>query len=254
MEEGVDAYLAEGWRPAETIAHHYAVAALPDDRTMVIMQYCRVRARTYISTVKGLKLNVPNDLFNDYRRTYVTDVGPRVIRGDAALTVDLGCRWVNVSETIGAVGIYGAETFTLHQAGRRRAAGYGESLFYDELCFPCRIDARDVDPASLVLDCASAVLSAAGSSETGDLAAGGVARLHCAADAVRAVRVAGADGDRYILAAGFSNRELTADIQVDIAASACRDLVSGYRHDLSSGRLRLSLTPGAACLLRLEGV
>lgn len=47
-----------------------AVAALPDDCTVVALQYAKTVTRSYISSVRGLLLHVPNDVFNGSRRTY----------------------------------------------------------------------------------------------------------------------------------------------------------------------------------------
>ncbi len=45
-------------------------AALPDDCTVIALQYARTVTRSYISSVRGLLLHVPNDVFNGSRRTY----------------------------------------------------------------------------------------------------------------------------------------------------------------------------------------
>ena len=93
--------------------------------------------RTYLSEVKGLKLNVPNDLFNDYVRTVATAGGPIRLDGRAQGLRELVGNWLCVDGRIGVVGLYGGESITIYQAGRRRASGYGDSLYYDEVCFPC---------------------------------------------------------------------------------------------------------------------
>ncbi|MDH7569278.1 MAG: hypothetical protein QHJ73_06800, partial [Armatimonadota bacterium] len=139
MVDSPRAVLPEGWVATEKARHHLAAAALPDDRTMLVLEYCQIEPRTYLAEVKGLKLNVPNDLFNGYLRTYRSAVGDLCIRGDAPeRVIDLG-RWVCVEDAVGVVGLYGADALSLYQAGHRRASGYGESLYYDEVCFPCRV-------------------------------------------------------------------------------------------------------------------
>jgi hypothetical protein len=75
MADSTKAYFAEGWTSQEPVAHKLAVVALPDERTMVILEHCRVHTRTYLREIKGLKLNVPNDLFNGFRRVYTTQAG-----------------------------------------------------------------------------------------------------------------------------------------------------------------------------------
>ncbi len=213
MADSTQASLNEGWTATEQAPHQYAVAALPDERTVIVLEYCRLGLRTYLSEVKGLKLNVPNDLFNGYRRTYVTEAGEVIADGTGEQVLELGSRWVNVEDRIGVVGIYGAEGFTFCQAGKRRA-GYGESLYYDELCFPCRVGTHDVDGGTVVLDCGSAVLSGADREQTRELAEGGVARLECDGGLARAVEVAGADGEQYVLWADFGGDQPSASLRL----------------------------------------
>jgi len=55
--------------------------ALPDDQGMVILQRARVFARTGLSEVKGLFLQIPNDLFNGNRRTYASEAGVFELEG-----------------------------------------------------------------------------------------------------------------------------------------------------------------------------
>jgi len=250
MADSDNAHLPEGWDATDRVPHHYAVAALPDDRTLIVLEYCQITPRTYLSEIKGLKLNVPNDLFNGYRRSYMTEAGEMIADGTCRQVMDLGSRWVNVDGKIGAVGIYGADSFTLHQTGCRRASQYGDSLYYDELCFPCCVGTCVVDPGTVVLDCGSAILSGADQQETRDLAASGSTRLECDHELVRAVRVDSGDGECYVLAANFCADPLIAGVALEAQESCWQDLVTGDELTVDGRWLKVELEPGAACLVR----
>ena len=241
-------HLAEGWTGSDHALHQYAVAALPDDRTMVVLEYCRLHVRSYLGAVKGLKLNVPNDIFNGCSRTYHTASGDLIVGGTGDQLQELESRWLNVEDAIGAVGIYGADSFVLYQAGARRAAGYGSSLYYDEFCFPCRLGPLAVDAGTVVLDCGSCVLSGADAEETRQLAAVGVTRLACDDEGVRAVQVQATDGRSYALAVNFSNEAIVTRIEAPGFVSA-KDVVTGASASATGKALTVELKPGQASLL-----
>ena len=251
MADSAKATLPEGWTAGERAEHQYAVAALPDGRTMIVLEYCRLGVRSYLSEVKGLKLNVPNDLFNGYRRTYFTAAGKIVATGSAGGALDLASRWANVEDTVGVVGVYGAESLTLHQAGARRASSYGDSLYYDELCFPCRVGTLDVNAGAVVLDCGSIVLSGADRGETKRLAEEGVARLECDREPARAVRVHGADGEAYALAVNFGD-EMVVSVRLDVEATRAANVATGDPLAVRDGCIAVELDAGEAALVRLS--
>lgn len=243
--------IPEGWSCADQLPHQYAVAALPDDCTMVVLQYASIPIRGYFSEIKGLKLNVPNDLFNGYQRHYHFEGGELCLRGDAAEAVtDLHSMWVNVDDTIGAVAIYGAEGFSIYQAGRRRASGYADSLYFDELCAPCHVGTCALNPG-VVLDCGNAVLAGADRGQTAALAAGKVSALACAPQSCRAVRVAGADGRDYALVANFCDQVSTVVVNLSRRWHAAEDVVTGAAHQLADGVVAMQVEGGDAVLLRL---
>ncbi len=248
MADSEHVRLAEGWTGSDPVRHRYAVAALPDDRTMIVLEYCRLQVRSYLAAVKGIKLNVPNDLFNGYSRKYATASGEVIAGGTGAQLVPLRSRWVNVEAKIGVVGIYGANSFVLYQAGERRAAGYGSSLYYDELCFPARLGPLAVDAGTAVLDCGSCVLSGADADETRQFSETGVNRLACADQLVRAVQVLAADGRFYVVAVNFSDEATVTQIELPRFASAT-DLVTGAPVAPAGQSISAKLGPAEATLI-----
>lgn len=247
MADSGKACFAEGWTGSDPVRHAYAVAALPDDRTLLVMERCQVQHRTFLTAVKGLKLNVPNDLFNEGRRRYFAAAGETVVEGTAQGLTELVGRWVNVEDRLGVVGLYGADNWLLYQAGHRRASGYDASLYYDELCCPGRVGLWSEDPGTVVLDCASAVLSGADRVETAALLASGC-RVLATDGTVRAVAVRGADGRGYVLAANLGP-EATA-CALDLGPEPLTMLASLEASSLvpAGDGWRLELPPGGALL------
>ncbi len=258
MDDSAAAVLPEGWEAPEALKHRYAVAALPDERTMIVIEHCAAPFRCYLSEVKGLKLNVPNDIFNDMRRTYAHEGGTITVRGDhTARTIPLDSRWISIADTIGAIAIYGSDEMTLYQAGARRASEYADSLYYDELCFPCVVPALgDADlpylefaPDEVILDCAGAVLSGASAAETAAVA-GKVEQIDAGSGALRAVMVPGADGAHYVLVANLGEETAAAVLSTNAEAADCvtgEDLAPG-----ADGTIKLDLDSGTCRLLRIQ--
>ncbi|MEN6301781.1 MAG: hypothetical protein ABFD96_03610 [Armatimonadia bacterium] len=227
MADSTKAYFGEGWTSPERAPHQLAVAALPDDRTMIVLEYATVGIRTYLTEVKGLKLNVPNDLFNGFKRNYYSESGHTRLEGKAEGVTALESRYVNIEDTIGVISVYGGDTISVCQAGKRRASGYEDSLYYDEVCSPCEVGLWDVPPGTVVLDCANVVLSGTDSQET-CAAADGVKRLETAG-LLRAVQVPGADGAEYVLVANFGEEPVECPAEgAIIAGESAGSLVGAH--------------------------
>ncbi len=76
-----EGFIAEGQAPDALAVRKLAFAALPDDRTVVCVQVAEAEHRTYLRSVKGLLLHIPNDLWNGSERRYLTASGERTMRG-----------------------------------------------------------------------------------------------------------------------------------------------------------------------------
>ena len=139
----------------------------------------------------------------------------------------------------------------LFQAGKRRASGYEESLYYDELCFPCRVAMWDAPPGAVVLDCGSVVLSGTDHRETGQVAQG-VECLAVDEPGLRAVVVPGADGKRYLLIANFGDGTIDVQIPMPAGVHVVVDPVTREDGWMEGERLYLNVKSGAAHLFVLE--
>lgn len=257
LTEGVDIMLREGWRGTDSATHQLAIAALPDEATLIGLQFCKVGPhRRYLAEVAGLCLNVPNDLFNDFARTLHTPTGElRLERSadgrrreqDEAVTID--GRWLNVAGRIGVVGLYGGGAGLCVQRPAERIGGPQRSLFVERVCWPYAEETRAVDPGEVVLDAgwmALASVDPAGTRAAAEAPTTGA--LSLASDHLRGVSVAGRDGHVYALLWNVGDEPATSRAGEAIGRDA-EDLVAGDAVALNDA---LTLAPGEARLLRMK--
>jgi hypothetical protein len=245
--EGMNIELPEGWRSGELATSQQAFIALPDGHTVVGFQYCRLHeVRAYASEIKGMKLNLPNDLYNGFQRRLLTAQGERVLRSPAEgdETIHLASRWANLDGRIGAVGLFGAQTLSVHRSSQRRG-GKLHSLFVDELCFKCEVGRQALNPGQVVMDVGWLVMSDVSARQTMDLCdPGRAAVLPLDAPDLRAVQVTALDDRRYVVAANFG----ASDHRLPLRGA--RELVTGQHLDARAGQF--TIHPGEARVFLLD--
>ncbi len=203
--EGVDVRIDEGARCTNQAVTHVAFAALPDGRTCVGMQLV-VAARDrigYLIELKGLHLNVANDLFNGFRRTLYSEDATLTLTSppDAALTRPVVGAWLNVDDVLGVVLLSSDGPLWLDRAPERRGGRY-RSLFVEEVCSVVERGPRPTEPGEILIDAGFVVLSGA-SAEATAACEGGVLQIDD--PWVRGVWVVGADGRRHSVLANFGD-------------------------------------------------
>jgi len=253
MAECPSQSLPEGWSSEEDwIAHGLAFAALPDGHTVVRLELAHLAARRAIlDRILGVKLEVPNDLFNGGDRTYTTGSGSVVLQAleGSPETVSLDSRWVSVEDRIGLLGVYGADTWSLFRRGAR-TGGYAGSILTDSLCFPARTDLHAVYGPRTLLDNGCLVLSGVSAEETAAVYGRRQARRLAAGPHCRVMAAPGRDGESYLLAANFGQSPQT--VALAAGPSVWRDLVTRTRH-VADPQLRLCIPSTRACLLQRTG-
>jgi hypothetical protein len=244
--EGVDTRIDEGGHCTDQAVTHLAFAALPDDRTCVGLQLV-IAARDrvgYLVEVKGLHLNIANDLFNDFRRTIRGPQGRHdfVAPPPRDEVIQIDGRWLNVDELLGLVLLYGAEHLLIHRAHERRGGRY-HSLYVEEIFVPPPGTGgrprrsthwqpgrpRPTQPGEILIDVGFAVLSGATAAETAVVTGGALDLGH---DLVRGIWVTGADGHRYAVVANFGDKPVVVEVfeeRLEVRAGACR--VEGLPHE-----------------------
>ena len=106
--------LAEQIKGEDTLRNQIACTALPDGVTMLTLQLCTAMKTCHVSRVIGLNLNIPNDIFNDFRRTYV--------QRENRITVD---------NKLTVASIYGGELTVLRPPYRQIGLTTSEWIYYD---------------------------------------------------------------------------------------------------------------------------
>lgn len=244
VEEGVKLTVAEGWSGSPALRHQIVFAALPDARTVVGLQFCRNGAtRVFAVEVAGMLLNIPNDLFNGYRRTLAAAGGTIRLRSPARADgmLELGSRWAAIDNRIGAVGLYGAESLALRRSAARRGGRFA-SLHVEELGFPFGVGTRSIAPGEVVLDCGWAVLASVRAPAVRAFAEAHVgAAAEGLAGGLRAVAVTDGAGRRCVVAANFGDAAASLPATGLVPPGAV-DLLSGRR--VGSGEAPVPIEPG----------
>jgi hypothetical protein len=229
--EGVDTLIDEGARCTDQAITHLAFAALPDDRTCVGLQLVIAAPDRigYLGEVKGLHLNIANDLFNGFRRTLRETAGEHTLIAPPPRDeqVPIEGSWLNVDEVLGLALIYGADRLLIDRSRERRGGRYHslhvEEVFTAPLGYD-RMDSRPrpTQPGETLIDVGFAVLSSVTAAETATVTGG---RLELGHELVRGVWVTGADGRRYAVIANFGAEAVTVDVfgeHPTVAPGRCR--------------------------------
>lgn len=210
IAEGDQNYVPEGLTLRHQATSYVAACALPDDQTMVIFHRCVANQRVYTHEVKGLHLSIPNDLFNNFKRTLTSAAGEIELHSPAKATetVNLESRWACVDGRLGVIGIYGADSLCVHRVPHRRGGKHG-GLYTEEICFPCLTELTSWDKGAAILDTAYVVLSCAGPEKTKTVAETIVADKTEPSGTFRAVFITGADGRRYRIEVNLAHKKNT---------------------------------------------
>lgn len=210
MNEGDGAQMSENWAGKGWAVTRMAAVALPDDATVCVLRLTRATAlRGQLRHVAGLRLHIPNDVFNGRRRVLAWDGGRDELAWPPAEdgSRPLG-RWANIDGALGAVGLYGADGLVCSRARERRGGAY-RSLAVEELDWGRADGVRPVAPGATILDagwlavCSDAAGTAACATEHT------ACRRDAGQDGMRVVRLRGRDGRAWIFAANLGDAAAT---------------------------------------------
>lgn len=203
-----DNFLAEGQQRETIGTKRLAFAALPDDATVLCLQYAVADNRCYLRSVRGINWSIPNDLFNGWQRRYVCQSGSMTLRGgklEQAETISLG-NWINADDSVGLVSLTPL-TMTRPKARQvdiRFHPGTG-TLYCDEIASPCITHCHWVDRGDVLINTGFAMHT--GSAEyTAELAKTVRELPIISNEGVISVCAKGADGVRYALILSVSGQ------------------------------------------------
>ena len=157
--------LAEGQKDDIVAEEHIAYAALPDGVSSLCMQYAKASSRVYVKSAKGLMLNIPNDVFNDFRRSFLTPEKKFEFKGLEAPfgAVKLDSKVVNIDGKLNVELIHGADSLALNRQSERQIGIFGrwaplgekpntENLYAEELCSKFTQKTKRYEAGELILD------------------------------------------------------------------------------------------------------
>ena len=216
-------FAAEGNVPHDIATIDLAAVALPDDRTMIVMQRARTLIRVYLREVKGLLLQIPNDVFNGMQRTYSHANGEMKLAGcpGAAQRRPIRGDWLVVDDCLSVVRIYG-EPLEIYSPADRQIPIFNNrhhadiacgNLYADEICCGCFNDVRAYPSGDVLFDLGVTLLAGVDARRTAAYCLESPPTvLPTGLDDVRGVRVVGADSAEYAVLANFSDRQVALSV------------------------------------------
>ncbi len=181
-----------------------AAAALPDGKTLLVLDYARVTKEITLSLVTSLNLKVPNDFFNGSKRRYQTEKEEFTLSGRPGVNDNrkLDSDTVTVDGELSVRLLYGGDGLTLRRPAepdivvKRYTGPRMHSLYVDEICTALSESPRRWKSGEIAIDCGAAV--SAGKSV-------GSGRILALSGEQRAVEFTTPEGKTYLLAVDFSD-------------------------------------------------
>ena len=200
----------------QTIDHlakkYIAFAALPDDSTVLCLQFAEMLNYSLAKTVKSVFWNIPNDIFNGDKRTYYYGGGAHTLSRNRgfSLTVPLGS-YLNADNALGIASPDGLSLYRHEhrQVEIRRYAHYDFSplhngtLYCDEVVGAHCLKPTWRERGEVLFDTAFALN--VGSAEQTVRMAESLKKLEGLPARVRGVTVTGEDEKEYTLVYNFSD-------------------------------------------------
>lgn len=206
--------LAEGEADKLVAVETIAFAALPDDATVLGIQFATAVNRAFFRSVKGVHLIIPNDVFNGSRRVYYTDAGSIEAAPAAAAPVagpavlDAASSWINVDDKL-TLSIPSGDNLRVVRPAERQITIRDKpfeigSLAADELCSPVVADTRAYSDGQPVLD-VGFVVRVGEDHETAERREAAGADRVLRGEGFRGVLATGRDGREYLLLLGVAD-------------------------------------------------
>lgn len=199
----------------EVMAKKYiAYSALPDNKSVLCLQYLKTLNRVFVKESAGIFWSIPNDIYNSRQRYFDYEKGSAYLRGgeyaNRADTILLG-KYLTVDNSVGIAAI---EPMTLVRRGKRQVNIKGRpdsgTIYCEEICSSFRSDRFWADRGMVLVDTGFAV-SLGNSEETKKMSE---SLFTLESDKVKSIGVVGKDGATYILVANFGDEEAQVDLSM----------------------------------------
>lgn len=219
-----DYFMAEQQK-AEITANLTTVAvALPDDATVVVMQYAVSPQRIYAFESMGITLNVPNDIFNDKVRCYYYDGEYHSMQGMPGMDEyhTITDNYINIDDILSIYGGYG-EPYTIYRPGKRSVGikvhhnqdklheRYTNSFNCDCIIRNGKKEPQWYDKGNIIFDEGAVVragIDAAATRQAAKRQKETEARVKVhGSKMIRSIAATGADGEVYVVIANLGTEE-----------------------------------------------
>jgi hypothetical protein len=206
-----DSFVAEGQTREDVARKVIAFAALPDEKTVLGIQYAVSLNRIYGSLIKGIFWHIPNDIFNRSRRFIDCEKGNYILRGghwaDRKEILPAG-NWINAD---GKAGLVSTLPLTIVRNGKRQIGVKSQpdingSIYSEEVCAPYEERNRWYERGEILIDVAYA--SHIGSAEETRKLSESLATRDTGVPALRIITVKGNDGRGYTLILNTSDTSI----------------------------------------------
>lgn len=209
--------LAEGDHADFVGAVWQLFCALPDDNTVVVLQYAKALLPCYVTDLSALNLRLPNGPFNGHQRIFYTENNQAIISETytsqpvGETLAENSANWINIDDKLGVTAIYGGspalsrspkqETYMLKGDKTLLPGGF---LYCDIIAQKRFFQPTLQEENCEMFDC-GAVIRTETSEQTRKGSLGAAKRLEVDTVArIRAVEVLGADGKTYLITANFT--------------------------------------------------
>ena len=181
----------------ENAINQLVTCALPDDKTVVTMQYCTAMRRCWLLRVAPLYFQVPNDLFNGEQRDYQQNGNNMTIDGALTVTAAYGGDLMLCRQTARTIGI---QDISVPVSDLSECIVYKNRgmLRTDLLLIGGSDTPKWYDKNAVLFDFGAVLRTDRCAAETTSAADGDI----------RAIQVRGADGEMYVIIANFGSEQI----------------------------------------------
>jgi hypothetical protein len=206
--DGGFATLGAIWLAGGAVEHHALYVALPDGRSALYADEVRARWDLVLLHQEGLRFNLGNDLFNDYRRHITFEGGETALIAGQPPDRRLMSNpspWLLVDNLLGVQFLDGSgEPWTIRTFPRRNATDM--SAWYAILARPLHSGRRDFATGAIVQrTCTRLVANVAGTEWLGSTI------CDWPTGSALAVELPGLDHQRYCITANWRDRTVSID-------------------------------------------
>ena len=207
-------YLREGAQREDMADKYIAFAALPDDKTVLSIQYAVAKNRTVVNETAALTLNIPNDIYNGRTRIISHGGGDMTLSGGDLIDNPGAFPLGGYACADGEIAVASIEPLTLVRREKRQIGlaepGYTGTLYCEEICSSYHGKKRYVGRGEEIFKARFAVsLGTLSCAEElyRSLSVPEIAGLEC-------VSCIGGDKKRYVLVSNPSDSAVTLDAKL----------------------------------------